>query len=156
MRKTVNYMKIDSPLEKYIFKGVSLMDMQKFITKTNIDTETVMIYQEMPRDFDEEQMPLNKLKGVNSIKKRTDSFLSGEDCLVISKKGDFDALNKSCNDFLLGEKIEDEILLIAGFYDIDWQSRIIFNNKKIELDFFAFLGSYSQLVLETDISAFCD
>ena len=54
------------------------------------------------------------------------------------------------------DKIEDEILLIAGFYDIDWQSRIIFNNKKIEFDFFDFLGSYSQLVLETDISAFCD
>ena len=44
MRKTVNYIKLDSIVDKYMIKGVSLMDMQRFIEKLKIPKEKIMIY----------------------------------------------------------------------------------------------------------------
>ena len=36
MREIVNYIKLDSSHDKYMFKGISLMDMQLFVIELKI------------------------------------------------------------------------------------------------------------------------
>ena len=56
MRKTVKYKKIDSNVNKYMIKGVSLMDVQLFVNELKISKEKIMIYQDISQKSEKEQL----------------------------------------------------------------------------------------------------
>ena len=159
MRKIVNYIKLNSNVDKYLFKGVSLMDIQKFVNQLQMHREKVMIYQDIPQISEYEQMPLNKVKYVNSIKRRTKRFYTGNDCIIITDTKRINIFRKSCNEIFYSVNevsISKKILLMAYFHDINWQSIIIFNDIELKKEFFNFVKNYSQLILELDIEVFYD
>ena len=150
MRKTVKYIKIDSNVDKYMIKGISLMDVQLFVNELKISKEKIMIYQDIPQKTEKEQVPLNAIKYVDSIKNRTDDFYTGNDCFIITNEKDIDLLNKSCDDiFYLEENIcvPEEVLMIFYVHDIDWLSIVIFNDKGLLMNFLDYINKHSIQVL---------
>lgn len=159
MRKTIRYIKIDSNINKYMFKGISLMDVQLFVDNLKISKEKIMIYQDIPQKSENKQAPLNIVKYVYSIKKRTNRFYTGNDCLIITNDKNIELLKKSCDDIFYLEKnicIPKAVLMIFYVHDIDWLSIVIFNDKKLLNKFLDYINKYSELVLESSIDVFYD
>lgn len=159
MRKIVKYKKIDSNVNKYMIKGVSLMDVQLFVNELKISKEKIMIYQDIPQKSEKEQFPLNAVECVDSINKRTDDFYTGNDCFIITNEKDIEFLNKSCDEiFYLEENINipGEILMIFYVHDIDWLSIVIFNDRGLLMNFFDYISKHSKLVLESNVDVFYD
>ena len=143
MRKIVKYKKIDSNVNKYMIKGVSLMDVQLFVNELKISKEKIMIYQDIPQKSEKEQFPLNAVEYVDSINKRTNDFYTGNDCFIITNEKDIELLNKSCDD-------------IFYFHDIDWLSIVIFNDKGLLMNFLDYINKHSKLVIESNVDVFYD
>lgn len=159
MRKIVNYIKLDSRYDKYMFKGVSLMDVQIFVNQIKIPKEKIMIYQDISQISENLQAPLYKVKHVNSIKKRTNRFYTGNDCLIVTNKKNIDLLKKSCNEIFYTDDeicIPTEVLLILYIHDIDWQAIIIFNDIELKNEFLSFLKRNSKLIFEPNVDVFYD
>ena len=94
MRKTVKYKKIDSNVDKYMIKGISLMDVQLFVNELKISKDKIMIYQDIPQKSEKEQFPLNAVEYVDSINKRTNDFYTGNDCFIITNEKDIELLKE--------------------------------------------------------------
>ena len=159
MRKIVRYIKIDSNIDKYMIKGISLMDIQIFVNELKISKEKIMIYQDIPQKSEKEQFPLNAVEYVDSINKRTNDFYTGNDCFIITNEKDIELLNKSCDDiFYLEENIciPEEVLMIFYVHDIDWLSIVIFNDKGLLMNFLDYINKHSKLVLESSVDVFYD
>ena len=159
MRNIVNFMKLNSINNKYLFKGVSIVDLQSFINKLSIDTKIVRIYQDIPNLTEDEQFPLNKTKYVNKINRRINKFETGNDCFIIAREEHDPLYSKTCDEIFYGKediKLSNNILLIGYFHDIDWQAVIIFNDISLEKYFFEFIDNKSKIKEETDIKVFFD
>ena len=159
MRKTVNYIKLDSIVDKYMIKGVSLMDMQRFIEKLKIPKEKIMIYQDIPQQSENMQEPLHIVKYVSSIKRRTSRFDTGNDCYIVTNEKNLELFKKTCNDIFYSNddaSIPQEILLMFYVHDIDWLATAIFNDKILKEEFFNFIRSRAKLVLESNHDMFYD
>lgn len=159
MRKIVKYIKIDSNINKYMFKGVSLMDVQLFVNELRIFKDKTMIYQDIPQESENKQVSLNAIKHVSSIKKRTNRFYTGNDCFIITNDKNSELLKKSCDDiFYLNENfcVPKEVLMIFYVHDIDWLSIVIFNDKELLNKFLDCINKHSKLVLESNVDVFYD
>ena len=159
MRKIVKYIKMDSNIDKYMIKGISLMDVQLFVNELKIPKDKIMIYQDIPQKSEKEQVPLNAVKYVDSITKRTNDFYTGNDCFIITNEKDIELLNKSCDDiFYLEENIciPEEVLMIFYVHDIDWLSKVIFNDKGLLTNFLDYISKHLKLVLESSVDVFYD
>ena len=159
MRKIIKYIKMDSNIDKYMIKGISLMDVQLFVNELKIVKDKIMIYQDIPQQSENKQVPLNAIKYVNSIKKRTNSFYTGNDCFIITNDKNSELLKKSCDDiFYLEENfcVPKEVLMIFYVHDIDWLSIVVFNDKELLDKFMDYINKHSKLVLESSVDVFYD
>lgn len=159
MRKIVRYIKIDSNIDKYMIKGISLMDVQLFVNELKISKEKIMIYQDITQESENVQAPLNMVKYVNSIKKRTNRFYTGNDCLVITNEKNIELLKKSCDDIFYFEEnicVIKEVLMMFYVHDVDWLSIVIFNDKELLKKFLDYINKHSKLVLESSVDVFYD
>ena len=121
--------------------------------------EKIMIYQDIPQQSENKQVPLNAIKYVNSIKKRTNSFYTGNDCFIITNDKNSELLKKSCDDiFYLEENfcVPKEVLMIFYVHDIDWLSIVVFNDKELLDKFMDYINKHSKLVLESSVDVFYD
>ena len=159
MREIVNYIKLDSSHDKYMFKGVSLMDMQLLVNELKISKEKIMIYQDIPQKSENEQVPLNMVKYLNSINNRTSRFYTSNDCLIITNEKNIELLKKTCDDiFYFDENIcvPQEVLMMFYVHDIDWLSIVIFNDKELLNKFLDYVKKHSKLVSESSVDVFYD
>lgn len=159
MRKIVRYIKIDSNIDKYMIKGISLMDVQLFVNELKISKEKIMIYQDITQESENVQAPLNMVKYVNSIKKRTNRFYTGNDCLVITNEKNIELLKKSCDDIFYFEEnicVLKEVLMMFYVHDVDWLSIVIINDKELLKKFLDYINKHSKLVLESSVDVFYD
>lgn len=159
MRKNVKYILLNPNINKYMFKGVSLEDMQLFSNEFKIPKDKIMIFQDIPQISEEVQTPLHAVKYVTSIKRRTNKFYTGNDCFIVTNEKSNELFKKSCDDIFYSNDdscFSKEILLMFYVHDIDWLAIVIFNEKELKNNFFNFIKRHSKLIMESNIDVFYD